>query len=112
MDAHTGIGAGPIEVIAGWLANNIGTRLVAYAAGMSRAELMRIAHGEGADEAADERLRNLFAVCSYMAVVDGPGMAHDFLLEPNADLGGRAPAELLRDGAAPERVWLAAVPTF
>ena len=112
MDAHTGIGAGPIDVIANWLAANIGARVVAYASGISRAELMRIAHGEGADQAADQRLRNLFAVCSYMAINDGPGTAHDFLLEPNADLNGRAPAELLRDGASPERVWMAAVPTF
>ena len=80
MDAHTGIGAGPIDVIAGWLATNIGARLVAYSAAMSRAELLRIAHGEGAAPEADERLRNLFAVCSYMAVADGPGTAHDFLL--------------------------------
>lgn len=112
MDAHTGIGAGPIDIIASWLATNIGARLASYAAGISRAELMRIAHGEGADEVADQRLRNLFAVCSYMAVADGAGTAHDFLLEPNEDLNGRAPAELLRDGASPERVWLAAVPTF
>lgn len=112
MDARTGIGAGPIEVIAQWLATNIGTGLVAYASGLSRAELMRIAHGEGAEPAADERLRNLFAVCSFMAVADGPGTAHDFLLEPNSELDGRAPAELLHDGAEPERIWLAAVPTF
>ena len=112
IDVHTGIGAGPIEVIASWLATNIGTRLVAYASGLSRAELMRIAHGEGAEPDADERLRNLFAVCSYMAVADGPGTAHDFLLEPNSELDGRAPAELLHDGAEPERIWLAAVPTF
>ena len=112
MDAHTGIGAGPIDVIASWLTTNIGTRLVAYAAGLSRAELMSIVHGDGADDAADRRLRNLFAVCSYMAIADGPGTAHDFLLEPNAELNGRAPAELLHDGASPERIWLAAVPTF
>jgi hypothetical protein len=112
MDAHTGIGAGPIEVIARWLVTNIGARLVAYAAGMSRADLLRIAHGEGAEREADEHLRNLFAVCSYMAVADGAGTAHDFLLEPNDELDGRAPAELLHDGAPPERVWLAAVPTF
>lgn len=112
MDAHTGIGAGPIDVIAAWLATNIGARIVAYAAGTSRSELMRIAHGEGAGEDVDERLRNLFAVCSYMAMADGPGTAHDFLLEPNAELDGRAPADALHDGAPPERVWLAAVPTF
>jgi hypothetical protein len=112
MDARTGIGAGPIAVIASWLATNIGARLVAYAADMSRSELMRIAHGEGAEPETDERLRNLFAVCSYMAVADGPGTAHDFLLEPNAELEGRAPADLLHDGASPEQVWLAAVPTF
>ena len=112
MEARTGIGAGPIQVIAAWLATNIGARLVAYAAGLSRSELMRIAHGEGAEPHADERLRNLFAVCSYMAVADGPGTAHDFLLEPNADLEGRTPADLLHDGAPPEKVWMAAVPTF
>ena len=112
MDAHTGIGAGPIDVIARWLVTNIGTRLAAYAAGLSRSELIAISHGEGADPGADERLRNLFAVCSYMAVADGAGTAHDFLLEPNEQLDGRAPAELLHDGAAPERIWLAAVPTF
>jgi hypothetical protein len=111
-DARTGIGGGPIEVIANWLAVNIGPRVVAYAAHMSRADLMRIAHGDGADREQDRRLRSLFAVCSYMAVVDGPGMAHDFLLEPNADLDGRTPAELLHDDAPPEKVWMAAVPTF
>jgi hypothetical protein len=112
MDAHTGIGAGSIEVIASWLATNIGARVVAYASGMSRADLIRIAHGEGAEDDADQRLRNLFAVCSYMALNDGPGTAHDFLLEPNAQLEGRSPAELLHEGATPERIWMAAVPTF
>ena len=112
MDAATGIGAGPIEVIASWLATNIGARVVAYATGMSRAELTCIAQGGGADAAAEERLRNLFAVCSYMAIADGPGTAHDFLLEPNPELDGGAPAELLHDGARPEQIWLAAVPTF
>jgi hypothetical protein len=112
MDGHTGIGAGPIDVIAGWLATNIGPRVVAYAAGMSRSDLMQVAHGDGAEAAVEERLRNLFAVCSYMSVADGPGTAHDFLLEPNAQLDGRAPADVLHDGAPPERIWLAAVPTF
>jgi len=111
-EARTGIGGGPIDVIARWLASNIGARVVAYAAHMSRADLARIAHGDGADSQQDRSLRNLFAVCSYMSVVDGPGMAHDFLLEPNADLDGRTPADLLHDGAPPEKVWMAAVPTF
>ena len=112
MDAHTSIGTGPIEVIAAWLAANIGPRVVSYAAGMSRAELNRIAHGEGAAPDQDAHLRNLFAVCSYMAIADGPGTAHDFLLEPNPQLDGRTPAEALHDGAPPEKVWMAAVPTF
>lgn len=99
-------------MIASWLANNIGARLVAYAAGMSRGELMRIAQGKAAAPEDDEHLRNLFAVCSYMAMADGPGTAHDFLLEPNEELDGRAPAEVLHDGAPPEQIWLAAVPTF
>jgi hypothetical protein len=112
MDAQTGIGNGPIDVIANWLATNIGGRVVAYAAGMSRADLIRIAHGEGAERDAERRLRNLFAVCSYMALNDGPGTAHEFLLEPNANLAGRTPAEMLHAGVAPERIWMAAVPTF
>ena len=111
-DAREAIVAGPIDVIAGWLATNIGARVVSYAAGMSRAALMRVAHGEGPEPGDEERLRNLFAVCSYMAVADGPGTAHDFLLEPNEELEGRTPADALRQGAAPERVWLATVPTF
>jgi hypothetical protein len=112
MGEQTGIGAGPIDVIAGWLTTNIGPRVVAYAADMSRADLIRIAHGEGAEGDADRRLRNLFAVCSYMALNDGPGTAHDFLLEPNPQLDGRTPADLLHDGASPEKIWMAAVPTF
>ena len=112
IDTRMGIGAGPIDIIARWLTTNIGTRLVAYAANVSRADLMRIAHGEGAQADADRSLRNLFAVCSYMVALDGAGTAHDFLLEPNHELDGRAPAELLHDGAAPEKIWLAAVPTF
>ncbi len=112
MDAQTGIGAGPIDVIASWLVANIGARVVAYAADLSRSELIGIAHGEGAGESQDHRLRNLFAVCSYMAMVDGPGTAHDFLLEPNSELDGRTPADALHAGAPPERVWMAAVPTF
>ncbi len=59
MDAHTGIGAGPIDVIARWLVTNIGARVVAYAADLSRAELVSISHGEGASPEADERLRTL-----------------------------------------------------
>jgi hypothetical protein len=47
-----------------------------------------------------------------MAVSDGPGTAHDFLLEPNSALDGRTPAELLHDDAPPEKIWIAAVPTF
>jgi hypothetical protein len=112
LDAHTGIGTGPIEVIAAWLAANIGARVVCYAAGMSRSELMRISHGEGAAPDQDTHLRNLFAVCSYMSMADGPGTAHDFLLEPNPELDGRTPAEALHDGTPPEKVWMAAVPTF
>jgi hypothetical protein len=86
--------------------------VVAYAADIPRADLMSIALGECAAGEYDRRLRNLFAVCSYMALNDGPGTAHDFLLEPNTQLDGRTPAQLLHEGASPEQIWLAAVPTF
>src|SRR5688572_12390962 len=110
--APVGIGEGRIDEIARWLTSNIGARVVAYAAHTSRAEVARTAQGETPDPAVDERLRCIYAVVSYVAISDGPGSAHDFLVEPNPELGGRAPAELLHDGAPPERVWLAAVPAF
>jgi hypothetical protein len=112
MEAQTGIGAGSIETIASWLATNIGARVVAFATDMTRAELLSIAHGDGAEDDADTRLRSLYAICSYMAIADGPGTAHDFLLEPNAALEFRTPAEVLHEGGSAERVWMAAVPVF
>jgi hypothetical protein len=111
-DAPVSIGAGEIGEIARWLTSNIGPRLVAYTADTTRATLARAAHDEGVPPEVDARLRSLYAVLSYLAISDGPGTAHDFLVEPNPDLGGRAPAELLHDGAPAERVWLAAVPVF
>jgi hypothetical protein len=111
-DAPVAISGGKIDEIARWLTANIGPRVIAYAAHTSRSEIARAAQGQGADPAVDERLRCIYAVVSYVAVSDGPGSAHDFLVEPNPDLDGRAPAELLHDGAPPEQVWLAAVPAF
>jgi hypothetical protein len=109
--APVAISAGKIDEIARWLSTNIGPRLVAYAAAMTRAELQRATQGE-ADAVVDARLRSLYAFVTYVAVRDGSGTAHDFLVEPNPDLDGRAPAELLHDGAPPEKVWMAAVPAF
>lgn len=111
-DAVFAIGAGRLDEIALWLTTNIGPRLVAYAAHTSRADLARAARGLEVDDQLDRRLRSLYAVVTYLAANDGAGTAHDFLVRPNPDLDGRAPAELLHDGAPPERVWLAAVPAF
>jgi hypothetical protein len=107
------IAAERVDRLAEWLEVTLGTRLSAFASGLSTRELVRIAHGEAEPErAVEERLRNLFAVASMIAARDGAGSAYDWLTAPNEDLGGRSPASLLHDGGAPESVWFAAAPAF
>ncbi|MEA2409783.1 MAG: hypothetical protein QOC77_344 [Thermoleophilaceae bacterium] len=102
-----------VDRLAEWLEMTLGTRLTAFAAGLTTRELVRIAHGdERPGAAAEQRLRNLFAVASLLAARDGAGSAYAWLTEPNQDLDGRSPASLLHEGGAPESVWFAAAPTF
>jgi hypothetical protein len=102
-----------IDRQAEWLEVTLGARLAAFAAGVSPRDFVRIAHREiEPDEAAEQRLRNLFAVASYLAARDGGASAYAWLTQRNPDLGGRSPADLLHDGRAPETVWLAAAPPF
>jgi Protein of unknown function (DUF2384) len=108
-----GIAAGRVDRLAEWLEMMLGTRLTAFAAGVTTRELVRIAHGaEEPGLAAEQRLRNLFAVASLLAARDGAGSAYAWLTEPNEDLDGRSPASLLHEGGTPESVWFAAAPTF
>jgi hypothetical protein len=102
-----------VDRLAECLEVTLGTRLTAFASGLTTRELVRIAHGD-AEPAPDEeqRLRNLFAVASMLAARDGAGSAYAFLTEPNEELGGRSPASLLHDGRKPESVWFAAAPAF
>jgi hypothetical protein len=107
------IAAERIDRLAEWLEITLGTRLTAFATGLTTRELVQIAHGEerpGPDE--ERRLRNLYAVASLLASRDGAGSAYAWLIEPNEDLGGRSPARLLHDGRPPESVWFAATPAF
>jgi hypothetical protein len=102
-----------VDRLAEWLEMTLGTRLTAFASGLTTRELVRIAHGD--DEpgaAAEQRLRNLYAVASLLAARDGAGSAYAWLTESNEELGGRSPASVLRDGGMPEAVWFAAAPTF
>jgi hypothetical protein len=102
-----------VDRLAEWLELTLGTRLTAFASGISTRELVRIAHGHEQPAAdAEQRLRNLFAVASMIAARDGAGSAYAFLTEPNEDLGGRSPAALLHEGGTPESVWFAAAPAF
>ena len=118
MTDHDGIDTTPraererLDRLAQWLEATIGLRLTAYAAGVSPDELHGAAQGDDVDGDLDRRLRNLYALTWFIAATDGPGSAHEWLVEPNPDLGSRAPAELLHDGQPPERVWLAASPSF
>jgi uncharacterized protein (DUF2384 family) len=100
-----------LDRLAEWLEMTLGTRLTAFASGITTRELVRIAHGDpGA--AAEERLRNLYAVAALLAARDGAGSAYAWLTEPNEELGGRSPASVLHAGGKPEAVWFAAAPTF
>ena len=102
-----------IDRQAEWLEVTLGSRLAAYAAGLSVTALVRIAHRHEEPTSDQEvRLRNLFAVASYLAARDGAGSAYSWLTEPNAELDGTSPADLLHDGRPPEVVWLAASPAF
>jgi hypothetical protein len=102
-----------VDRLAEWLEMTLGTRLTAFAAGITTRELVRIAHGdEQPGREAEERLRNLFAVASLLATRDGAGSAYAWLTETNEELGGRSPASLLHEGGKPEAVWFAAAPTF
>jgi hypothetical protein len=102
-----------VDRLAEWLEMTLGTRLTAFASGITTRELVRIAHGDeepGGD--CEQRLRNLYAVASLLASRDGAGSAYAWLTEPNEELGGRSPATLLHEGGTPEAVWFAAAPTF
>ncbi|MEA2381506.1 MAG: hypothetical protein QOH72_1477 [Solirubrobacteraceae bacterium] len=102
-----------VDRLAEWLEMTLGTRLTAFAAGLSTREVVKIAHGDEQPSPVEEqRLRNLFAVASLLAARDGAGSAYAWLTEPNEDLGGRSPASLLHEGGTPESVWFAAAPTF
>jgi hypothetical protein len=102
-----------IDRQAEWLEVTLGTKLAAFAAGLTARDLVRIAQREHEPEAEEElRLRNLFAVASYLAARDGAGSAHVWLTTRNPELEGRSPADLLREGSTPENVWLAAASPF
>src|SRR3954451_16351185 len=102
-----------VDRLAEWLEVKLGTRLTAVTSGITNRQLVRIAHGD--DEpgaAAEQSLRNLYAVASLLAARDGAGSAYAWLTEPNEELGGRSPASVLHEGGKPEAVWFAAAPTF
>jgi hypothetical protein len=102
-----------IDRQAEWLEVTLGSRLAAYAAGLTPTDLVRIAHRhDDPDGDVEQRLRNLFAVASYLAARDGAGSAYAWLTEPNVELKGRTPADLLHEGSPPEQVWLATAPAF
>jgi uncharacterized protein (DUF2384 family) len=102
-----------IDRQAEWLEVTLGSKLAAFAAGMSPAHLTRIARAQEApDEPEERRVRNVFAVASLLAMRDGAGSAYAWLTEPNPELDGRTPADLLHEGSAPESVWLAAATPF
>lgn len=111
--AHGEIAVERVDRLAEWLEMTLGTRLTAFAAGLTTRELVRIAHGEEKpSRGAEQRLRNLYAVASLIASRDGAGSAYAWLTEANGDLGGRSPATLLHEGGRPESVWFAAAPAF
>jgi hypothetical protein len=113
LDRHH-IAGDDVEHLTEWLVVTLGTRLTAFAAGAETAEEVdRVAHGAAPAAGLERRLRNLYAITAFLAAEDGPGSAHEWLVEPNAELDDRSPASLLHDDEGPEAVWLAAAsPTF
>lgn len=103
---------GRIDRLAEWLEVTLGSRLTAFAAGVSPSEIARLAHGGDPDPQVEQRLRNLYRATWFVASSDGPGTAHDWLCAPNPELENRAPAELLRDGVAPQPSWFTATAAF
>ena len=103
----------PIDQLAEWLEATIGLRLTAFATNAKQNEIRHIAHGDSCPRRElEKRLRNLYAVTRFLAVNDRPASAPEWLMSPNSELHGRAPADLLREGESPEPVWFAAAPTF
>jgi uncharacterized protein (DUF2384 family) len=102
-----------IDHLAEWLEVTLGSRLVAYALGVTPADVCRFAHGEDMPaEGVARRLRDLYTATWFIASTDGPGSAHDWLTLPNPKLENRAPAELLREGETPAPVWFSVSPAF
>jgi hypothetical protein len=101
-----------IDHLAEWLEVTLGARLVAYAVGVTPAEVARYAHGEAPAADVEQRLRNLYTATWFIASTDGPGTAHDWLMQPKPELENRAPAELLRGGAVPAAAWFSVQPVY
>jgi hypothetical protein len=101
-----------IEHLAEWLEVTLGPRLVAYAVGVTPSEICRFAHGESPQAEVEQRLRNLYTATWFIASSDGPGTAHNWLVEPNPTLDDRTPAELLRGGEAPGPDWFRVAPVY
>lgn len=113
QDERTSSADERIDRLSQWLELTLGARLVAYAVGVTVAEVARFASGdEEPAGAVERRLRNLYQATWFVAASDGPGSAHDWLLEPNPRLENRSAAELLREGESPEPVWFTLSPAF
>jgi uncharacterized protein (DUF2384 family) len=101
-----------IDHLAEWLEVTLGPRLVAYAVGITPAEVCRYAQGESPAADVEERLRNLYTATWFISSTDGPGTAHDWLMQPKPELENRAPAELLRGGETPEPAWFSTATVY
>jgi hypothetical protein len=101
-----------IDRLAQWLEMTLGTRVTAFAVGVSQGDICRFAHGEQPSEESEHRLRNLYEAIWKVASSDGPGTANEWLVEPSPELGGRAPVDLVRAGECPRRAWFAVSPAF
>src|SRR4051812_40963024 len=88
-----------IQHLTRWLLVTLGSKLTGYSVGVDNAaDVNRYAEGEPPPADTEKRLRNLYAVTWYLAISDGPGSAHEWLLAPNPELANRSPAELLHEG--------------
>ena len=98
--AHRQATLAPVDEIARELQDELGQRLVAYAAGIRSPKLVGRwavrAHAPATE--AEQRLRALYRTTLILGAAYGPETKRAWLTGSNPDLNDQAPIDLLRDG--------------
>ena len=89
-----------IAGVATFLAENLGTTLTAFIAGVEKKTVLRCAAGETAPRAAmEQRLRAAFQIFALVAASDSPHTVRAWFTGMNPQLDDLSPAEALAQGS-------------